>query len=228
MGGQIKRNALDTVEAYDPQKNLWTRCTPMPSARTDPSIIATRDATGHVRIYSIGGRDFRTPGSGLATVEAYDPVSDTWSTKTPMSTLRHAQTEALSSTGLIYIIGGAHNLGQPEFLSTVEVYDPVRDKWSAVQALPYRIECAMAAAGGEILVFGGWKNPEKDETRNVLAFNPRSGAWRHLPDMPTARAAGNAVSLQEADGTFHIYLLGGKDSEASVDEYVIPRATQSQ
>jgi len=229
MGGQIQRQALDTVEAYDPRKNSWMRCSPMPSPRTDPSIVAAWDGSGQVRIYSIGGRDFRAPGNGLATVEAYDPVTDTWSTKTAMPTLRHAQTEAVSSAGLIYVIGGAHNLGQPKFLSTVEVYDPARDKWSVVEPLPYRVECAMAAgAGGEILVFGGWKNLEKDETRSVLAFNPRSSAWRHLPDMPTARAAGNAVSLQEADSTDHIYLLGGKDSEVSVEEYVIPRAPEKR
>lgn len=222
VGGQIGRRALDVVEAYDPQENLWTHCSPMPSARTDPSVVAARDGSGHFRIYSIGGRDFRSPGNGLAAVEAYDPVTDTWSTKTPMPTLRHAQTEAVSSSGLVYIIGGAH-MGEPQFLNTVEVYDPVRDKWSAVKPLPYPIECAMATGGGEILVFGGWKTPQKDEARHVVAFNPRSGAWGHLPDMPTARAAGNAVSVQEADGTAHIYLLGGKDSEVSVDECAIPR-----
>ena len=223
IGGQEKRQALDTVEAYDVKSNTWTRCRPMPTARTDPSIIPARGADGRIRLFAIGGRDFRAPGNGLHTVEAYDPMTDIWTTMAPMPTHRHAQTEALGPDGLIYVIGGA-NHDHAGFLDSVEVYDPIKNIWSTSEPLPYQVECAMATSttvsGGEILIFGGWRTPEKTETHTAFAFSPRAKTWRPLTDMPTARAAGAAVSISTPDGTIHVCLMGGKDSECSAEEYI--------
>jgi N-acetylneuraminic acid mutarotase len=222
IGGQVMRHALDTVEAYEIKSDTWTRCRPMPTARTDPSIVPAKGADGLIHLFAIGGRDFRAPGNGLPTVEAYDPTTDTWTMMAPMPTHRHAQTEALGPDGLIYIIGGA-NHDHANFLDSVEVYDPIKNVWSASEPLPYQVECAMATSttcpGGEVLVFGGWRTPDKIESHTACAFSPRTKTWRPLRDIPTARAAGAAVSISTPDGSIHVCLIGGKDSECSAEEY---------
>jgi len=231
IGGQVNRHALDTVEAYDVKSDTWTRCRPMPTARTDPSIVPARGADGRFRLFAFGGRDFRSPGNGLHTVEAYEPMTDIWTSMAPMPTHRHAQTEALGPDGLVYIIGGA-NHDHTNFLDSVEVYDPIKNVWSTSKPLPYQVECSMATSttgpGGEILVFGGWQTPEKIESRTALAFSPRTKTWRPLADIPTARAAGAAVSISAPDGTFHVYLIGGKDSERSAEEYTFHLAESAK
>jgi N-acetylneuraminic acid mutarotase len=55
----------------------------------------------------------------LATVEAYDPVSNTWVAKAPMPTARYAHAAA-AVNNTIYAIGGVNNA----YLATVEAYTP--------------------------------------------------------------------------------------------------------
>ena len=211
IGGEVNRHALNTVEVYDPKTDTWSARKPLPTPRTDPSVVAAKGADGRVRLYAIGGRDFVSPTNGLHTVEAYDPIADTWAAMSPMPTHRHAQTEALGPDARIYIIGGAHD--RPLYTNSMEAYDPVKDAWMNCEPLPYRIECAMCAAtpgpDGEILVFGGWATPDKDAVPTVMAYCPRTGTWRSLPPLPTARAAGAAVCIQTPDGIAHIHVLGG-------------------
>lgn len=80
-GGITRTGAGDVtvaaVEAYDPGDRAWTRCSPMPTAR---SFAAAAALDG--RLYVFGGLD--TSGRALDTVEAYDPRTDSWSTCPPM------------------------------------------------------------------------------------------------------------------------------------------------
>ena len=57
----------------------------------------------------------------------------------------------------IYLIGGAILAGFPhEFLASVNVYDPQKDAWGEIPAMPIPLVPAGAAAvNGKIYVFGG-------------------------------------------------------------------------
>jgi hypothetical protein len=68
-------------------------------------------------IYAIGGRII--VNSGLSTVEAYDPVTNTWMTKTDMPTAR-SYLSSSTVDGKIYAIGGRHG---SVTVATVEEYD---------------------------------------------------------------------------------------------------------
>ena len=98
----------------------WTKKADMPTARY---CIASSEVDG--KIYVIGGWDAWTDPTPLATVEMYDPETDTWERKADMPTARGALATAVLD-GRIYAIGGAR--GQSDF-STVEIYDPVTDTW---------------------------------------------------------------------------------------------------
>ena len=107
-----------TVEAYDPASNTWTTKASMPTARH-------RLAVGVVNgmLYAVGGSgNLGSPPAVLATVEAYDPVSDLWTTKAAMPTAR-AFLGIEVVNGLLYAVGGA---GPTSFtpLGTVEAYRP--------------------------------------------------------------------------------------------------------
>jgi RecA/RadA recombinase len=69
-------------------------------------------------LYAIGGQG----SSGrLATVEAYDPATGTWTTKGPMTTARSLAVGGFAS-GILYTVGGI--VGSGTTTASVEAYTP--------------------------------------------------------------------------------------------------------
>jgi hypothetical protein len=85
------------------------------------------------KIYVIGGRlsgafIIGLPGN-INLVQAYDPATDSWMTKTPMPTARSGL-NTTSLNGIIYAAGGEVQTGQ--YLAAFrafEAYDPASDTW---------------------------------------------------------------------------------------------------
>jgi N-acetylneuraminic acid mutarotase len=109
---------------YDPLKNQWREGKPMPTTRgaLTASII-------NVILYAVGGQSFssssQSSSSGiLATNEAYDFVSDRWTTKASMPTARHHAASAVVNEKL-YVIGGrVAGISATVNVNVNEVYDP--------------------------------------------------------------------------------------------------------
>jgi N-acetylneuraminic acid mutarotase len=95
------------VEGYDPTSNTWTTRASMPTPRGSFGVTSINGIA-----YVAGGISSAGLGnvSYLATVIAYDPSSNMWTTKTSMPT---AQWELAASAinGLLYAVGGYNNQG---------------------------------------------------------------------------------------------------------------------
>jgi hypothetical protein len=104
------------------------------------------------KIYAIGGIIYNM-GPPLSTVEVYDPVTDTWTTKAPMPTARVTFSATSAVNGIIFVIGGAS--GEIAF-STVEAYDPETDTWTEKTSMPgARTGLATSVVGEKIYAIGG-------------------------------------------------------------------------
>jgi len=119
VGGRDFSGILATLEAYDPATDSWTTLSPMPTARFE-SVAGVINGI----LYVVGGRDtIDVSIPALATVEAYDPVTDTWSTMDPMPTARSAPVSAVIN-GQLYVAGGYDPVGVTATVSTLEVFTP--------------------------------------------------------------------------------------------------------
>ncbi len=70
-------NPTNIVEAYDPATDIWTTKAPMPTSRTQHCVAVMNGI-----LYALGGWGYDGNRNQVTyeTVEAYDPVSDTWIT----------------------------------------------------------------------------------------------------------------------------------------------------
>jgi N-acetylneuraminic acid mutarotase len=208
---------IDNVWEYDPVADTWKALAPMPTKRGSPVAAVVGG-----KIYVIGGASVH-PGSAepavhparphrsLATVEEYDPATNTWRARSPMPTARnHAAVGAVD--GKIYVIGGrvgAAFIGVASNTDVVEEYDPATDSWGAVRArMPTpRSASAWGTYAGRIYVAGGeFQNAQLMAAYRALeAYDPAANQWISIPSMPVPRhglagaVVGNRLHLASGD-----------------------------
>ena len=174
----------------------WTTKADMPTARM---VLSTSVMDG--KIYAIGGMS-HPPRAVLSTVEEYDPVTDTWTTKASMPTGARYLLSTSAVNGKIYAIGG----WSPEnrFLSTVEEYDPVTDTWTTKADMPMaRSALSTSVVNGKIYAIGGILLTGGPST--VEEYDPVTDTWTTKASMPTA--ARYLLSTSAVNGK--IYAIGG-------------------
>lgn len=104
--------------------------------------------------------------------------------------------------GRVYAIGGDRT---GEYEASTEVYDPVRDAWSAGPTLGTpRFTTAAAALDGAIYAVGGFGG--KGYLSSVERLDPREGRWVGVASMAAARGA---LAVAPAHGG--LFAMGGFD-----------------
>lgn len=158
-------------------------------------------------------------------VAAADAGPGRWAILAPMPTGRYSLAATTEADGRIYALGGFNGRYGNGFLTTVEVYSPANNSWSAGAPMPAPREffAAVTAPDGRIYALGG------NNTANPLAawtvlnsmdvFDPTSGRWSPVAGMHDARMSFGATL--GPDG--RIYAIGGQDQGnqplASVEAY---------
>ena len=177
------------------EEDTWTWRADMPTER---GFLSTCAVNG--KIYAVGGA--RTGVDNLTSVvEEYDPATDTWIEElADMPTTRRALATSVIN-GKIYAIGGTDGV---RAFSTVEMYDPAKDKWTKKADMPTQrgwLSCSVV--DGKIYAIGGATAAFK---RTVEEYDPEIDTWARKADMPTARST---LSTSVVDGK--IYAIGGSN-----------------
>ncbi len=184
---------------FNPATDSWRPLAPLPGKRG--SAIAA-EVGG--KIYVIGGattvegskEPFFTafgPARVLATNDVYDPATNTWESRNPMSVPRnHAFSGVVN--GKIYVIGGRTGHGfilSATNTDVVEEYNPASNMWSIPkERMPTaRSGGASGTDGRRIYVAGGEVTTTElvGAFRAVEAYDPATNSWMSLPSMPMPR-----------------------------------------
>ncbi len=219
----------DTWE-YDPAADSWKSLAPVPTKRGAAVAV---EVAGN--IYVIGGATtvagskdpyftFFGPSLVLTTNEVFDPATNKWESRRPMSVARnHAYASAVN--GKIYVIGG--RTGHAFILSAtntdvVEEYSPVNDMWSAPkERMPTpRSGGAWGTDGRRIYVAGGEVTTKElvGAFRAVEAYEPATNSWISLPPMPMPR---HGIAGAVIGNEFH--LVSGMIQSAGALSFLDPR-----
>ena len=185
---------VGTNEEYDPATDTWTTKKPMPTPRSNFAIAAYDN-----KIYCISNAVvgfeldeiyhlFMVPiWSGVN--EVYDPLTDTWETKSPMPTAAlNAKANALN--GIIYVFDGTNNWA----------YDPASDSWTTKASAPTEVGGYPSAIIGEKIYVIGNYSP-------VQIYDTSTDSWSQGARSPRIDPNGVAVATTGASAPKQIYLF---------------------
>lgn len=213
-GGRGTR--LDSIEVYDTRKQRWR----MPTTTLPEGLASFEAAAIGDRVFLFGGLDADTLPSDFSAV--LDTSTGTWRRLPPLPHPRYAHAVVLHE-GLIYVLGGE---GAEGTIETVDVFDPVAEKWSTGTPMPdARGSLDAVSAGDEIYVLGGYL--DAGPTDLVQTYSPGTGDWtvaEPLPE-PVSRAGATVldgkvwVSLHE----FSYVLDPGDSTWLPANPLTVPR-----
>jgi N-acetylneuraminic acid mutarotase len=145
--------AAGYAQVYNPVDDTWYAGTPAPVAVECGAMVAVGDDL----YYSGGGVGGYT---GTTNFYMYDASAGSWvTTLQTLPTARAAHAMVVGDDGLIYVVGGssdAYNAGADAY-STVGVYDPATDEWSAAASMDNARKYlgATVTPDGRIMALGG-------------------------------------------------------------------------
>ncbi len=184
--------AKNTNEEYNPETDTWAFKTPMPTPRYHFGIAVYKN-----KIYCIGGRG----ESGLSQNEStdanevYDPVSDTWESKTKMPYAGEYQTANVVD-GKIYVISQVNDCRN-------QCYDPETDRWT-IKASPPRLLWGLASAVFDNKIyFADYMNAL------VQIYDPVTDSWSESETLvPNIGVIPSACVTSGVNAPRRIYFLG--------------------
>lgn len=221
---KIVRQSPKPFWEYDQRELYQTNIPSMHKARSDHQAVSSNG-----KIYVLGGWREETAinkwgttyntGNKIVskTMECYDPKTNKWEYRKPLSRERMVFAAVTGKDDKIYMFGGAAGMSddpKTQILNTVEVYDPKNDSWSFRKPMPTpRFDhTAILAADGRIYIMGG-AEAYGEISSAVHIFDPATGSWEQGPDMILPRAALAAAATPDGK----IYAIGGTDVDAYKD-----------
>jgi small nuclear ribonucleoprotein (snRNP)-like protein len=176
---------LGTVEAYDPATNSWSTKATMPTPRSGIGVGVVNGVLYAVGGYTSGNFGIITTG----TVEAYDPATNSWSTKASMPTPRREPRVGVIN-GSLYAVD--------RYYGTLEAYDPAANSWTTKAPLPtLGSGVDVGVVNGVLYAVGGYGN-------NGYLYDPATDTWSTEAPMPTPRY-GVVLGIMNAV----LYAVGG-------------------
>ncbi|NWZ43889.1 KLH17 protein, partial [Brachypodius atriceps] len=150
--------------------------------------------------------------SDLATVESYDPVTNSWQPEVSMGTRRSCLGVA-ALHGLLYAAGGYDGAS---CLNSAERYDPLTGTWTSIAAMSTRRRYVrVATLEGNLYAVGGYDSSSHLAT--VEKYEPQINTWSPIANMLSRRSSAGVAVLEGM-----LYVAGGNDGTSclnSVERY---------
>ncbi|XP_051824934.1 kelch-like protein 13 isoform X1 [Antechinus flavipes] len=185
--GTWKRIA--TVECYNPRMNEWNYVAKM----NEPHYGHAGTVYGGT-MYISGGITHDTFQKELM---CFDPDTDKWIQKAPMTTVRGLH--CMCTVGeKLYVIGGNHFRGTSDYddVLSCEFYSPALDQWTPIAAmLRGQSDVGVAVFENKIYVVGGYSWNNRCMVEIVQKYDPEKDEWHKVFDLPESLGGIRACTL---------------------------------
>jgi serine/threonine protein kinase/N-acetylneuraminic acid mutarotase len=192
-GGMRHGETLTTVESYNPQTGEWKAQPPLPI----PLNHATA-ATYRGEMVVIGGAE---DAIASASNKVFAFRGGNW---TELPALQHARAAAAAAVvgDKLVVVGGQDN---KKLVPQTEVFDG--QSWTEAAEMPTpREHLAAVSDGVYVYTVGGRFLSADDNSSAFERFDPASGKWEKLANMPTPRGSYGAAFIDD-----RIVVVGGEE-----------------
>ena len=185
-------------QVYDPETDSWENKTSMSTGRFGLQAQVVDD-----RIYVIGGRKLLGYNLGfeeLNVTEVYDPVTDSWSTKSSMTNSAGYVSAVVDEK--IVVIG-----------ATTQIYNPKKDTWSIGTAPTEKPVMAVNAESAAAAATTGKMAPKRIYVYDgsyLQVYDPMKKTWTLGANPPINRPH---LSIATVNDT--LYFIGGFTDHAN-------------
>jgi N-acetylneuraminic acid mutarotase len=204
LGGKIYLFSSDMQNnlVYDPHADSWEPIASNTDKRIPGPCVAYRG-----KIYVMGG--IHNIIFDLSDrIDVYDPETNSWSQNKPMQNVRLGLCAVVDDK--ILVIGGWQPVaGQKRVQTarTVQVYDPVSEKWENKSDLPFGLVGTAVSLGSKVYVMGCSTGEIPGQTKDlttVLMYDISNDIWQTTTPLPRLAVGAGFTVLNES-----IYLIGG-------------------
>ena len=182
-----------SVRIWNPKTGAWSEAALMHQARIGPIGAALPGG----KVLVAGGTD--NDGNPLRSAEVYDPGRDRWTTTGTLPRGGSWRVAVPLVDGRVLALAeGASDTSTPS-LEAAAIYSPATGTWSSIGSLDKlhgHLPAVVPLADGGALVIGG-ANANERSVRSVERLDPRSGKWRTVGSLRTARDGAVAALLDD-------------------------------
>jgi N-acetylneuraminic acid mutarotase len=188
--------------------NSWSTRAPMPLALIQHTAGVVTNSSGVQIAYVFGGFSYERNARQAGTY-AYNPNTNSWTTRAPMPVALVSSNGAATINGKLYVSGSG----------SLFVYNPATNTWATRAPMPNHASQGVSAAiGGKLYVLiGNCNDCTGDAVSNIVQqlwrYNPATNEWRRLKGSPRKHVSGVGGVI---NGKW--YVAGGS-SDRALDVY---------
>ena len=201
-GGKAKNNEV-VKKVLVLNAGQWKDYSEMPTAR------ACATAVGYHSMLIVVGGVIMVEGEWtvLSTTELLDTTNGCWYTCNNLPS-PHQLMKAAIMNDKLYLLGGAdkdRKLSPQVFVASLDILSTHQLNWQSAPNTPWCCSAPVVLYNKFLLTVGGW---QQSITSEVHILNPSTGQWKHLTNIPAARAALVVVGVAD-----DILVIGGVTNE---------------
>ncbi len=196
----------NVTDVFDPNTNSFTRVGNMNRGRHrfGAALLSNGKVLAIGGMYSSGATYY-----SIATVEIFDPVTETWSYTGSLNVARENPVVVVLNNGKVLVTGGMMRAPGTTYLASAEIYDPDTGTFTYVNSMPQARGSATGAlmSNGNVFVAGGY-NSSNGQMKSAVIYNPTLNTWTSISSqMNSLHSEGGAVTLLLQDG--RMLIAGG-------------------
>lgn len=185
-------------------QGVWARKADAGGAHYNGSLLPLNG-----KLYMLGGFQSYTNPAADASVEAYHPATDTWTSRAPLNwSPAREYIRGVAANGRIYAVAQA-TTGMQAY--SIKVYDEATNSWSDRATSPdyyhYYRNFRPVAVGDKIFIFAGKSLSDKYPFIYIDVFDLSTNAWSHHVAGSGSQSWNDEAAWVEAGGK--VYCIAG-------------------